>query len=1195
MDNQEIINISNQLAQAVEAALNPEVPPDKRQQAYNACEEFKEKSPLCIQCSVYLSLHGSHLVRHFGLQLMEYCVKYKWYGIDQSQKISIKDVTMSLLQSCEGDFIHHIHLRDALSRVIVEMIKREWPQHWPDLLPELFAIAAKGHIQAETVLLIFLRFIEDIVVLQTLEYAQRRKDLYQHLVLELENVFTFLLNLMAQHYKLNVPESVRVINLSLKLVSEIVEFAFINRIAAEETRLLPVLCGFLADENFQLETAECLNRIATKKGKAEDKKIICKLLFSSTLVNDISRINLLLQNGTLNERNYLFVKKISELLCSLCNLLCSVIKNDNDSLYEFIKLENMILLLEILTTLCNHPSLVVAFNVNCGWTVIFKHGIINKDANVLNYVTKWVTNVTSKIIRIPYNPENAVPMFQESYKYLVFDFDSEESFATFYYRFRVELLEAFRHLTAIAPMVTFSCIEQWLMTRIHETSFNLNAYQSIYSIAYLEWEGIAALLDTIVGHLPKNHAIPLERSLQLLDLCLNLKPSDPGVLSFVLSCISVFIYFVDASPAEVQSSYMPRVLHKVFSTLTFEIPGQTKLTRSKNVRNLRRHAACMLVKLGQKYPMLFLPFFDNIKKAFNDLKQDTNQLYKMEIVLFLEAMLSINNAFCEYERQSQFISEVFAEVKNFWAKLSSEVFNDYSKFASFIGLDSKSSSEEDIFMKNRGELMYCVDIIVAVIKRSSWPESKEKAINGGFVVGYEGDQPIYKNPATPHLLEALPGVFSLIKAFHSLWSPEGKFKLHSDYAKVHELTESELKSLFGGHLSQKPEFNSLDPVPAVNAFAKMQNFLLALYESCYTVITKACQNLGYFFYELPNFAPSFAASVFCNIDSIPDYRLRVMVKQFMKPFIYCCPASKYDDILMPIFAYFTSYMFERLSNKWKYLKECRESGKLKDDDEEDSKEVVEDLINTLLSREYMDVIKAMLLKFTLSDLKSCNGTANSNDELPSPLGSQSNLSYSTNIYESLSDLGIKFLRYESTRYGIISFILSSISWLDSTHSLKATFKVPAIMKQLSADGNVTQELAVQTLISLLQGLQLHGQHDSNQGSLLNCAIQVYLLVRPQYPQVLEIMTMVPGINMEDLQKFDQKVLKIGPQSKIDKGMREMFKKLVSNLIGKNIGQLFKRKETIRDLPRIEINRPKGENILNLSGNENDIGIANFFK
>lgn len=972
-NNQEIISISNQLAQAVETALNPEIPQDKRHQAYSACEEFKEKSPLCIQCSVYLSLHGSDLVRHFGLQLMEYCVKYKWYEIDQSQKISIKDVTMSLLQSCEDDFAQHIHLRDALSRVIVEMMKREWPQHWPDLFPELYNIAAKGHIQAETVLLIFLRFIEDIVVLQTLEYAQRRRDLYQHLVLQLENVFTFLLNLMAQHYKFNVPQSVRVINLSLKLVGEIVEFAFIGRLAAEETRLLPVLCGFLADENFQLETAECLNRIATKKGKHEDKKTISKLLFSSSLINDISRINLLLQNGTLNERNYLFVKKVSELLCSLCNLLSNVIKNDSDSIYEFIKIDNFILFLEILTTLCSHPSLVVAFNVNCGWTVIFKHGIINKDANVLNYITKWVTNVAPKLIRIPYSPESVIPMLQECYKYLIYDFDSEESFATFYYRFRVELLEAFRYLTAIQPLVTFSCFEQWLVTRIQKTSLDLNTYHSMFSLDFLEWEAIVALVDTIINHLPKNHTIPLERSLQILDLCLNLKPQDPGILSFLLSCISTFVYFINSAPPEVQAVYMPRLLDKAFSCLVFEVMGQTKITRSKDVRNLRRHAVCMLVKLGQKYPLLFLPYFDYMKKVFNDLKQDVNQLYKMEIVLFLEAMLLINNAFCDYERQSQFISEVFIEVKDYWTKLSMDIFNDSSKFAAFVGLESKPANEEDICMKNRGELMYCVDIIVAIVKRSLWPEFKEMAIKGGFLMGYEGDQPIFKNPATPHLLEALPGVFSLIKVFHSLWTPEGKSKLHSDYEKVHDLTELELKILFGAHISQKQEANPFDQITNVNAFAKMQSFLIGLYESCFTIITKTCQNLGYHFYELPNFAPSFAASVFCNLNMVPDYRLRVLVKQFMKPFIYCCPPSKQDAILLPIFGYFTSYMYERLSNKWKYLKECRENGKLKDDDEEDSKELVEDFLNTLISREYMDVIKSMLLKFSSADLKPSNG------------------------------------------------------------------------------------------------------------------------------------------------------------------------------------------------------------------------------
>lgn len=129
---------------------------------------------------------------------------------------------------------------------------------------------------------------------------------------------------------------------------------------------------------------------------------------------------------------------------------------------------------------------------------------------------------------------------------------------------------------------------------------------------------------------------------------------------------------------------------------------------------------------------------------------------------------------------------------------------------------------------------------------------------------------------------------------------------------------------------------------------------------------------------------------------------------------------------------------------------------------------------------------------------------------------------------------MKLLRYEISRIGITNFLLNTIAWPDSTNSLKATFKIATVVKQLLADNYVTQELATQTIISLLQGLQLHGQHDANQGSLLSCTVLVYQLLRPSFPQILEIIAMVPGINMDDLQKFDQKMLKVVTPYKVDK-------------------------------------------------------------
>lgn len=58
------------------------------------------------------------------------------------------------------------HIKDALSRIIVEMIKREWPQQWTTLLAELSEACSKGEAQTELVLLVFLRLVEDVALLQ---------------------------------------------------------------------------------------------------------------------------------------------------------------------------------------------------------------------------------------------------------------------------------------------------------------------------------------------------------------------------------------------------------------------------------------------------------------------------------------------------------------------------------------------------------------------------------------------------------------------------------------------------------------------------------------------------------------------------------------------------------------------------------------------------------------------------------------------------------------------------------------------------------------------------------------------------------------------------------------------------------------------------------------------------------------------
>lgn len=82
---------AEQLIHAVDIALSPAVSTEERNQAYNVCERFKEESPLCAIVGLQLAASArSPTIRHFGLQLVEHCIKFRWKDMHPQEKLSIK-------------------------------------------------------------------------------------------------------------------------------------------------------------------------------------------------------------------------------------------------------------------------------------------------------------------------------------------------------------------------------------------------------------------------------------------------------------------------------------------------------------------------------------------------------------------------------------------------------------------------------------------------------------------------------------------------------------------------------------------------------------------------------------------------------------------------------------------------------------------------------------------------------------------------------------------------------------------------------------------------------------------------------------------------------------------------------------------------------------------------------------------------
>lgn len=126
---------------------------------------------------------------------------------------------------------------------------------------------------------------------------------------------------------------------------------------------------------------------------------------------------------------------------------------------------------------------------------------------------------------------------------------------------------------------------------------------------------------------------------------------------------------------------------------------------------------------------------------------------------------------------------------------------------------------------------------------------------------------------------------------------------------------------------------------------------------------------------------------------------------------------------------------------------------------------------------------------------------------------------------------------------------SALSWNDSNASLRATMLTGPVVRALAADGSLSPGMAAHVMVAILQGLQLHGQHEANQGSLITLGAQVYECLRPKFPNIIEVMQQIPGVNPADLQRFDEKMSAVVTTkgNKVEKGKKDLFKKITNQV------------------------------------------------
>lgn len=298
-----------------------------------------------------------------------------------------------------------------------------------------------------------------------------------------------------------------------------------------------------------------------------------------------------------------------------------------------------------------HPSLTLVHLANPIWLTLMKQEPIARDQIFLSYIPLWLECTAPKVIKVPYPSGRTTGPIYDTATYIRYDYDSEEEYITFFNRCKADIAETFRHATLIAPLVTFSYVEQWFLRCLAHAPVTTG--YGFQDPVFLEWEALSQILDSVLGKILQATERPsIASGLKLLEMCLSWNPTDPLLLSTLLTCISALFVFLSMSTGQMTSAgncvavsganLLPRVLDKIFSALLFSLNGQSKECRSRAVKNVRRHAASLMVKIGQKYPLLLLQMFDQIRVTVNNLN---NQEGPAQLSMLEKVTLQVNNVF----------------------------------------------------------------------------------------------------------------------------------------------------------------------------------------------------------------------------------------------------------------------------------------------------------------------------------------------------------------------------------------------------------------------------------------------------------------------------------------------------------------------------------------------------------------------
>ncbi|CAI5711914.1 unnamed protein product [Peronospora destructor] len=1063
-----------QILLAVQASHSPVTSLSERQAAYAFCEEFKNRPDCALYAvALYRNLSGRDVLelqtcQHFALHVLEHHVLTCWDMLPLEEQHKMRMELMELLLRATSTLDEPLFLREKKVALLAQIAKRQFPQRWPELLPELLQVWQSGNSrQVELVLLILRSLTEDCVSssFNTSIPPARRKDILQGLNVCLPELFPVVYQELEKQYAIykshttteaQKNSSQRLIYAALDMLKEFLEWIPLEQPLDPTTNFIMVAVLLLDDYEFRVVGAECLE-IYMMRGFGKDYRAIM-LQSISQIIEKVDTLDLMTVGPDL-AASLRFNKKVNDMLIAWGTCQLDVLLQDGPGEPE------MALLRMVLKNLCKlfaYPSLIMTEAQVILWLTVLKNKKVLKQgeaflADILGQLQQVAFDKYFKLSSPEReNPGNHAAACDCSRE----EFDDHNEYISYYGNFRGRLYALIRVLVQLNSTVVLQSLHERLVFVLTQNAVGTDrlsadrGFCTDLSTAYLYHEGISSLIDCIVKQLPANamqNIVNHQTLRMILQAILSFQTPDP-LLKFrqLLVLASFAKYYV------LDGSALTTVFEMLFESINFVMSGEDVHGKmSTDTINVRRRALSSLVSICQAIPAHILPVLPVLCAKVRELFA-ADRVTDTEGVMLYEMLVLVSNSMENREERVQFVEQIVQDPLTQW---TSPVMTALVSSPQSIATAIEAAMNDEKLKKQIGMIIKTLTTLYSIAKRAGATFSPKTTQHTGAFDG-----------AWPHLL---PNLLALVRSLHGLQEPAVKEALLKTSSACWLLSVSvdEVAQLLGG--KNQLEEEEVAKLPAVSRWSKWHKNVR---DVSYHLMGVAVGQTSLF--NNPQVA-SILNTMLSDMDLMDHRHLKGALAYVYLPFLKNCPKELYPSLLDPVlatlfghFAQRASLIFQRTGDKatqapWSALVVGIEDAK---------QEIAREKMVVELTRQFIDFIEYAI------DPKTVVGTDTDNPKhVTSP--------------EDAFLRDYILTQSPSLPFAVGAILVQVICWKETASCRKAVLLGDKLVNVLYADTKYHTLLGRDIFSAALQGILKehvgHVKEDSLKWEIVNLARNIY--------------------------------------------------------------------------------------------------------